>query len=718
MQTDAETEYQIIPSRHLLMLLGACVGLSYIMVPRQGELIERLFKDRQFRRVTEVLQDEAHGMSAGELNGLRELGGDQIEGISGLLSLTPREQLRVIFQSKRPLRYDAYIHHIVLAAVRFVDVLPPREALSAIQPRIDRVPPAMRVDIYRLIAHNFQALGDATSAADTLRYAALASPQWSLALEMAQGYRWSGRPGEGAKELKRWLSEHGTALEPDDLRAARSLNYALCMEGGDPSGAFDVSVAELHEASSRQPPSEAMMERSLDAALKSGRTLEFTPWVKRHVTSMPEEKLSLADLRARSLASPDSLRTYRDWSQKYAQWSDWASRFDDAFDAHLRLAAMGDLRSLDRCVALYDFLGRTEECNALLLALGELPARPQLALLCARQLAELDQDVEAKARFETWLKAHPEDRDARFDYCCLMDDIGDEDASRAAFEEMLRHHPNDVPAMKRLAEALILASDYRAALALYARMPESAHDHDTLENYAMIAESIDDHQAEVSALRLAAKLAKEPAGETYLDIAEAASYLDDPQPGIDALNEGLKRLPDSAQLRIALANTYLHADRPDSALAVLLDPVLKNNFEAVKVLLSLADEAPDPEKILTFLGDDIERRQPLSEHQRLQLGLIHHAAGHSDATARLIASVKESPSTYRLLAECRFALNDFSDAARLMDLQLKTHASVTSAEWLFMGDIYEQMGRFDEAKKAYDLSVAMLTADLPSITSN
>ena len=713
-----DSSSHVLSLRVLALLLVACLGLSYVMVPRQGELIERLFKDRQFERVAKVLQDEVHGMKASELRGLREMGGDQIESISRLLYLTPREQLRAVFQSNRPPPYNAYIHHIVLAAVRFVDVVPPQEALDMINPQISRVPEGMRADIYHLIAQNFHALGQPALAANALRLATDTSHEWTLALEMAQSYRWSGQPRLGANQLKIWLDAHGASLKPDETTEARQLQYSLAMEGGDPAGAFDATVAELKTVPEGKLAPDDLMERALGAALQSSRTKDFVPWIKRQVNAMPEAGLTANALHAENIAHPEALKSYHEWLVRYGTWSDWNSQFDDAFDAHLRLAAMGELKSLDRCVALYDYLGRTEECLDLLLVVGEIKERPQLPLLCARQLAELDQDAEAKVRFEAWLKIHPEDRDARFDYCCLIDDLGDEDAARKAFEEMLKHHPKDARAIKKLAEARIRAADYKGALELYARLPDDAHDHDTLENYSMIAESIDDHDAEFAALTLTARLTKEPTPELYLDIAEAGSYLDDPQRAIDALNAGLQRLPESAQLRIALANSYLHSDHPTEALATLMHPRLKDNFEALQVLLNISDEDTDPVKILTFIGDDVENRFALSEHNRLRLAVLTHAAGRRKDAERLFASVKESSANYHMLAETRFALGDFEDAARLMDAHLKTHPSSSSNEWLFMGDIYEQMGRFDEAKKAYDLSVALLTADLPGTAAN
>ena len=49
---------------------------------------------------------------------------------------------------------------------------------------------------------------------------------------------------------------------------------------------------------------------------------------------------------------------------------------------------------------------------------------------------------------------------------------------------------------------------------------------------------------------------------------------------------------------------------------------------------------------------------------------------------------------------------------------LKSHPQAKANDWLFLGDIYEQLGMFEEARKAYDYSLALLTADLPVTASN
>ncbi|MFZ4767375.1 MAG: tetratricopeptide repeat protein, partial [Roseimicrobium sp.] len=412
------------------------------------------------------------------------------------------------------------------------------------------------------------------------------------------------------------------------------------------------------------------------------RTKDLVPWMVRLVQEMPAAKMTLADLRR--AASQDALfEDYRRWAGVLAQWSDWNSSFDTAFDQHLRLAMLGETKSRDRCVQLQNYLGRAEECCEMLVTLGETNDRPELALVTATLLAELGRDEEAKPRFEAWIKGHPKDREAHFDYACLLEDMGDETAARKAFAATLKAFPDDVPTMKRLAAACIRDADYPAALGIYAQMADKAHDPDTLENYAMIAESLDDHEAEFRALHLTTRLTDQPTTELYLDLAETAGYLPEAQVSIDALHEGLQRLPHSTQLRIALANHYLHAERPDEALAALASDNLRDNFEAAQFILGMSDAITDAVRALEMLGADVETRFQLGAENRLQLGVLHFKAGHQDQCDRLFASVKEERRLRKPLAEARYQIGDFGESVRLMTAYLKETQRPSPIEWVF-----------------------------------
>jgi tetratricopeptide (TPR) repeat protein len=707
---DNITPSRVISLPVLGFVLAACIGLSWAMVPRQGELVERLYKDKQYDRVISVLKQET---ALAGLKGTNDfhLSAEQVATLSRLLNLTPREQLQALFVSKKPPAYDEHTHQIVLAAIRYVNVMPPAEAMAMIEPGLNRVSEDQRLSLLKLLAENALAVSNPQLSARCLSLACESSQtDWSLVTNMIQSHRWSRQSLLATEKLNAWLKKNPNTLTATQLEEAKSLRYSLAMASGQPSQAFSLTLEELKKH--QGTPSPELIEQAHQAALQSGRTLELKPWLEQFVQSMPESRWSLAELHATQ--APE----YQRWCLQLAQWCDWSADFDKAFDAHLRLAALGREASMQRCLLLYEFLGRAEECCELLLVLKNTSFAKAQEHDLARLLAELGRDEAAKEHYEACLQRLPSHRDLLFEYASLLEDLGDEAASRRAFAKMIQMHPHDAPGLRKLAEACIREGDFREAISHYQQLPEAAHTEDSLENYAMIAESLDDAPAQCEALRLALKRQTNPTVEMYLDLADAASALPEKDAVKNVYAEGLAMLPDSAQLRIALAGCLMEAQHLDEALACLLHSSLKGNFEAIQMLLSLGDTLPDIDQVLAFMGKDVEKYFPLTAENRLQLALLHHLNGDSAAASRLFTSVPETKETIRLLAEARFDTGDFAESARLMTQHLRSHPRSVAADWMMLGDAYEELGRPEEAKKAYDYSLALLTAELPETAAN
>ncbi len=716
---DENPPARILPLPMVGLLVGACLGGSWLMVPKKGELIERLFKDKQYERVVSVLQDELHGMRFTDMSGLQDLDTAQLTALSRLLSLTPREQLRSVFQSRNAPKYDAYVHNIVMAAIRFVDVLPPAEAHEIIIPAARRAPEHLRVGLLAALAQNAQAVSRPDLAAGALTLAChCEAADWKTAKLMVQALRWSGEPARANRELARWIEVHRAKMSADDLAHADDLHYQLALESGRPGEAFQVCVQKLEKLKPGEAIPGTLMEDAHRMALQSGNTNALLPWLGRYVDAMPEAGMPLGELHASSLKNEPRHAAYLRWARVLAQWSDWNNEFDRAFDHHLKLAALGDAASRDRCVEVYDFLGRTEECCEMLAVLGDMPDRPQLLLLYARQLAELGRDEEAQACYERWISAHPDDRRARYDYACLLEDKGDEAASRKAFESMLQAFPDDVPAKLQLATACVRDADLTTALRLYLEIPDSAYDLLTVESFLMTADALDAAEARFRALQLTLRLTEKPDTTLYLDLAEAANDLTDPSPAFEILAEGLQRLPESARLRLALADAYTKAEHPMEALQVLTQRGMKDNFEAVQRILSMAETIGDARKALDFLGDRLEARFPLSASNRLQLAVLHAGANEIEDSERLFASVPETPDTLKMLAEARQHAGNAAEGARLMTSYVHSSPRATAQDWIFLGELWEELGRKEEAQEAFDHSLVLLTSDLPGTASN
>lgn len=710
-----EIQPRVFPLRTVLMLLIGSIGASYWLVPRQDQLVERLFLDKQYDRMAEYLRSGLVNSSSFKASDIRTLSADQLTLLSHLLRLTPREQLNVIFSRDRLSSYNLIVHGVAMGAMRYVDVIPPDEAWRLVQPHLSRISSRQQEDICQLLATNSLALGKPAQAATMLAHAArLPDSGWLVCRNMALAYRWSSQTEKGAAQLQAWLKSHHKSLTTDEYKQARVLGREMALEAGTPGLAFDFCLEEMAALSATAAIPAETIKTAYDLSIQCGRTRDLIPWLQRYVAALPESSMDWKALFKQVQKSPDSVADFRHWAGLLAQFCDWNSDFEHAYDQHYRLAAAGSLESLDRCIALTDFLGCDQETADLIETLKPFNERENTRLVLAKLLASLGRDEDSKTLYEEWLTVHPDDRGAGFEHASLLEDMGDEDGALQALAELVQRFPNDVPGVKKLAEARIRASQYAEAVKLYASLDPADHDPQTLENYAMLAESLDDHVQLHRALALTVKSEKNPSVETFLDLAEAASYLDDPQVQTDGLEMAIKSIPDSALLRIALANAYIRAeDFERAALALTSNPALRNNLEAVALGLSLASDVRDPTRILDFIGSDVEKRFALPVSSRLDLAVLYRVCGDSKKSDAIFATVPEAPEYNSMIAQARYEVGDFEDAARLMSAHMSSHPRAGANDWIFLGDIYESLGQSDEAKRAYDYSLALLTADLP-----
>ena len=700
-------------SQRLLVLLAVTVGVSLWLVPRQEELVARLFKDQQYERIAGVLRNGLAGTGVSvDDRLLRNLSAEQLAVLGQLLRLTPREQLHAVFAPGRGPKYDQLIHGLVLGAIQYVDVIPPAEAWEIISPEMMRLSEAQQMDVLQLLAQNSLALTSPRLAAQLLiKASALPSATAGQVRRMGDACRWCSQSLRGALEIRRWTRLHRDSPEASDLLAfARS----LALEGGNAAMALELQLQRLEILAVSNGLTAEEMAETYSLAQQSSKTATILPWIQRYVETLPEHQLDWNGLRSLAQTKPESLEAYRRWLTQLAQVSDWNSAFSTSFEMHLRLTAMGDLNSLDRCIALADFLGRTEELVPVLRAMQPMPEREQSQIVLAKMLAGLGDDDAARPLYLDWVRKHPQDRAAAFEYACLVEDLGEEDAAAEAFDEFVRRFPDDVLGMKKLAEGRIRQGRFDEALAVYSKMRKEDHDCATLENYAMLAESLDRHDEQVRALQMTADQMKVPTPEVFLDIAEAASYLDDPSIQTEALQAGMNKLPNSAVLRIALANAWLKLEEPEKVLDTLrADPRLKTNFEAVTLALSRCAEVPDPRAVLDFIGEDVESRFRLPVTAKLDLAVLMRLCGIVDKAERIIAGVRESKENLPLLAEARHLMGDGDEAARLLTTYLDGNPGGKASEWLFLGELYQELGRADDAQHAFDHSLDLLTAELP-----
>jgi tetratricopeptide (TPR) repeat protein len=447
------------------------------------------------------------------------------------------------------------------------------------------------------------------------------------------------------------------------------------------------------------------------------------PWLKRYVEQLPEHHLAWQELRKQHQAKPENFSKYLDHLQTLANFCDWSSQFDTGYDMHYRLAATGRLASLDRCVVLQNFLGRAEDLSALLVAIGSVPERPQLQIKLAEMLAEIGDDVGAKPVYENWLSKHPEDKEASFDLACLLEDMISDEQARGLYEKHLLKYPQDVRAVKKLASLHIRHHRLEPALNLYAKLQAKDHDHYTLENYCLVAKSLDVPEHLQRALLLTLQTEKQPHAETYLELSELGSWVKDRTPIIAALEQGQELLPDSSVLRVALAQLYLKNDSQVEgdvhvamAAKLLMHDGIYHHRESLSELLAISHRVADKQNILAFLGSDIEKKLPLNMDDKLNLAVLAFNCHEEKRGTALIESVPQVLENYPDLAQAHCLIGNYQQAMQLMSDYLNKAPQSNADDWVFLGDLYDLLGQKEQAQAAFEYSLKLLTTDLEGKT--
>ncbi len=706
---DSSQPARVVPVGALLVTLLVAMGLSFWLLPSQTELADRLMRDQQYDEMVQAMGGSIPGTTKDDL---RRLPREELAHLAAMLRLSPRERLRLIFSESNPPHYNAFLHALALRDVHFIDVVSPESAWRLVRGAATRIGSKQFTDLGTVIAHNALAMSRPELAADIFaRLCVLPDSSAEIAQEMAVTHRWAGRSKAGAEMLHRWLDAHRAQLAPEPIKHLTRLGAELAEQGGDPSLALTIWKDDW------TAPTSIEIDKGLALARQCNREKEVVPWLERALTATPEASLPLVQLHERAVKEPASLADYLSRVRMLAALADAHSLFDLAFDQHARLAAARDASSLDRCLSLSEFLGRDEE-TALLLQLDSqlLQTRPELTLRLAGMLGGLGRDAEAGALYKRWLDSHPDDSEAAYAYACLLEDEGDEDAALLALESLHRHHPQNVPALKKLAESYIRAGRQPKALALYESLPDENHDSHTLENYELLAESLDDAPHLFAAQCLRARRSGMVAD--YLDLAETAAALPDPTAALAILRSAIDKQPASAPLRVATASLLTLSGREPEAIEVLMHPSVRQHQRGMESLLQMEEARTAAARVIAFAGADVEKRFPLSPGARLDLAVLCCLSGQNARGEAIFESIPETPEALPDIAEARYEAGYLDEAASAMRRYVSRAPQAAPDDWLFLGDIYDAMGRTDDARNAYNQSITLLTSDLPNRTTS
>lgn len=679
----------------LLALVAVGMGSAVIFVPRDKELYARLMTDRQEERVIEMAAGNADPLqparaesldsgpvqpptnesttASGEENQSKTLSAfDQIFGKFDFEHLGS-EDSSALSSLLRHTEHPTECWETLLADGRFSSLPAEQSATlgdALAQAALAAGKPALAAEIYSAAAKDLSAapVDVLLRAVTTYRYNNAASPALAMidAVEQRQG------------------------LTTDEKR----IQFELC-QAAAPARTFELIKRRLAEQPDLNLHSE-LLEALEGVADETQRGSEMLNLWGQFLQRFPQHSMTPAELaKARQQDSGGAERKlYAVWAWRVAQNNEWSGRYPEALKLTMQAAALGIEPALARAESLADEINQEQEYISLLAAILPLAGHDDLTLKLARGLAKGFQYSQAVPQYESYLRELPGDAKVRFELGCLHAELGETERAETQLALAAKSLPEDEEVQTRWAQALLRQRKFPEALAIYRAMPEKAHTTATLENYRLLADSLNQQRDLLRTQRLALRLKSTPEPADYVDLAEVEVECGEPETGLLTLAQGRNAHPKSRLLILASARMLRDRGQLSDAQSLLARLDLRHDLEAACQMVEICSDLDRGDAILSVITKDATSAQPWPPDVAMQLASLCAAAGREgEARGLWLAAARQD------------SLHAADAVAELTEAEAESDDPST---WILLGDALRGLGRSEEAEQAYQKSLQLI----------
>lgn len=734
----------VLPWWQLATLLAVCAAGIYFLLPDDPRLVEKLVRDGNVREARRLLDRVPPAQRAAdparfELLELqlarRELAGDAAAGDA----FWRRAAL-----AWRATQFAEPIFTELLAATPALR--DPSAAWALLAPQFDHAPAAQRTALAEAFSRVALAQGQPATAAEAFAHAHPAATG-EQARELARLWQLAGRPAEALAALG---DDASPAIEAQRIALLRELNRNR-----------DVLALLRRRAEAAPQPDPALAAEIATAALAAGAPAEAVPIYRRLVASRPEDLVALRQLRQLLISAGDPHAAVEVAARavevggratedllELARSYEWTARPASAFDVWHELALRDQPGALERLLALNPGLFRDADlATALEHAFAKQP-RDDYRLALARLHVDLGRYARARAEFEQYLATKP-DAAVMLELVRLHRENFEYAPAEAWLRRVSALRPDDLALRREIAELLVYQGRHADALAAYGELLQHSDAEEIIGPFTRLAEALGrfDAFARGIARRIAASPA--PAERDFVLLAYAHELAADAPGRRAALEEGLRRHPQSNDLRLQFAY-LLSTDRnykaaqqtlaahtrlrqEPAAVALYLDLLRLNNDTAGErrfLAEPLAPAVAEDEVVLERIARAREAMRDYAEAGRLwrllyekhpddvvragDLARLLLAQGNAAAAQRLLAPFlrEPTPPVLKLASEIAEAAGDHRAAEKYQLAYLAALQAAPAADWGALGDIRLARGDRSGAKRAYAEALRRLHAEI------
>ena len=499
-----------------------------------------------------------------------------------------------------------------------------------------------------------------------------------------------------------WLEERMAQTDKALPAELQTTYISLLFESNQPSKALSAWMPTLLARAQSGDLPLADVNRAVQMAEFSSRTPEVLPLLSRWLAESAFMQGTLDDFCQSAPPQADVLKL----AKKAAQWNEWHGNPTAALPIFLRLASCGDEEALTRCIHLYAPLRQPQE---MLLVLNALAAKKQMPAVHeyarAQLLAQCAHDEEAALAYQAYLKDHPNNQPAWYELSALYDDMGRNEEAYAA----CRNAGNDPTVLKRAAALACNIGRFADAIALYQTLSPDQHDSTSIENYALLSESLADNTNLHRALGMRIDRLENPTAGDFLDLARSQHLLGKEFDRIETLQKGLAALPRHGRLVRAAVECLMDLDRCVEAAHIVEAQGSLDDPRQVALYIEASSRSTRGSRALAYLSHLSEQsKTALPADTLIHLARLHAQAGRQREADSILAAVPVGPVTFALQAETKFEQGDYSGAAELQQQHLATIGDSAPDAWMFLGEIERAAGRNDAATAAFDRALTII----------
>ncbi|MCB1088781.1 MAG: tetratricopeptide repeat protein, partial [Verrucomicrobiae bacterium] len=483
-----------MPLGWLFALLAVSLGSAGLLIPRQSELVKRLVEDGRHDRALALVGESMN--SGGATN-----------GAPTSVDPTPANLVKVLLDSADH-DFDEAGRARIDALVRITD--DPKGVLDVLLERRRLIPKELLPDLLDHLAVRAVHANDPALAVSIYGELEQLSPlDLDQTVRHVAACRFSGNPRAALETISRYLQTNRLPFTqlPEDLRKT---TVSLHRELNEGSQAFDLLSAEF-KATLDPTERHELVDLLTTVAAQSDRLEDSLPILQDYLANTDAGKHEWRELLHRKAPHPSDADFMR-FGKLLAQHLEWNNQTSEAFDLYRKLAAMGDLESLDRCITVYPWVDRQEDITDLLETQVPVTDRETYTLLLARLQSERGQFAEAERTYRSELAStHAKDPAVWAEFGGILDAQDRFDEALEAYRNALDLDPERHEVRVKLARLHVTLGNHAAALLAYRKLPAESHDRKTREDYAMIAKSLDSPRDFIHAVQL--KIEAEPQTE-------------------------------------------------------------------------------------------------------------------------------------------------------------------------------------------------------------